>query len=95
MKNRPRVTSLTTARGKPMANQYVIETTEGTYLQSYNVLIAFIPNNHNLKTQLDEKYWAWSNTTSKARNLFLGEKRDETEQKIKNHEYQLVNLNEE
>jgi hypothetical protein len=42
---------------------------------------------------LDEKYWDYSQTTGKYRNIFLGETKKETEKKIKSGEYILTNLN--
>lgn len=77
--------------GRPIANQFKIYTDKGVYFQSYRSIIAFKP--HNGKTQLDEYYWDFSNTTAKYRREFLGEGVDETRQKIKEGEYKLVNLN--
>lgn len=42
---------------------------------------------------LDEAYWNYSKTTSKYRNIFLGESTLDTATKIKNGEYKLENLN--
>jgi len=42
---------------------------------------------------LDEVYWDCSKTTGKYRNLFLREDKKETENKIKDGVYKLVNLN--
>ena len=44
---------------------------------------------------LDRNYWDYSVTTSKYRNLFLGETKRETEKKIKSGEYILTDLNQE
>ena len=44
---------------------------------------------------LDSKYWNYSTTTSKYRNIFLGEKRKDTEKKIKQKIYILTDLNKE
>lgn len=54
-------------------------------------LSPFISNEGKVK--LDAKYWDYSMTTGKYRNQFLGEKKWETEQKIKNGQYELTNLN--
>ncbi len=78
-------------RNGAVKNQFTIETAEGTYFQSYDSIIAFIPNEG--KTQLDVKYWDYSMTTGKYRNLFLNEKKNETEAKIKSGIYELTNLN--
>jgi hypothetical protein len=72
-------------------NQLVLHADNGNYLQSYNSIIVFRP--FSGKIQLDEKYWDYSKTTGKYRNLFLGETKKETEQKIKSGEYILIDLN--
>lgn len=45
------------------------------------------------KILLDSKKWDYSNTTGKYRNQFLEETRKETEAKIKDGTYKLVDLN--
>jgi len=77
--------------GKPVANQFVLITPKGEYFQSYKSIIAFIPRTG--KTILDEKYWDYSVTTGKYRNIFLGEDKATTKEKIKSGEYKLANLN--
>ena len=84
---------LSTKTYNPVANQFIIHTPKGRYFQSYNSIIAFIPNNRNHKIQLDEYYWDYSRTTTKYRNEFLGENTQETRKKIKDKEYRLTNLN--
>ena len=74
-------------------NQFEIVFEKGRIFQSYNSIIAFIPNNRNHKTQLDDYYWDYSRTTSKYRNEFLGENMQETRNKIKDKTYKLTNLN--
>jgi hypothetical protein len=87
-----KVNQMTSPRtGNPIANQFEVYTDKGVYFQSYKSIIAFKP--HKGKTQLDEYYWNYSRTTSKYRNEFLNENTQETEQKIKNKEYKLLNLN--
>ena len=85
------VEQMQSARGNYIANQFKIYTNEGKYFQSYASIIVFIPTGG--KIQLDEKYWNYSRTTGKYRNLFLGEDRKETEKNIKNGEYILTDLN--
>lgn len=75
----------------PVANQFVIETDEGEYFQSYRTVIAFQPRDG--KIQLDANKWDCSKTTGKFRNQFLREKKAETERKIKDGTYKLVDLN--
>jgi len=75
------------------ANNLLIHTDEGTYLQSYSSIIAFKPRSSRHKIILDKKYWEYSATTGKHRNLFLGEGITETRQKIEDGEYLLSDLN--
>lgn len=78
-------------RNGAVKKQFTITSPEGRYFQSYDSVIAFIPNDG--KIQLDQKYWDYSKTTGKYRNLFLGEDKKVTEAKIKSGEYTLTNLN--
>ena len=59
-------------------------------MQSYDSIIVKIEDG---KTYLDSNYWDYSRTTSKYRNLFLGEDKKRTEKKIKEGIYILTNLN--
>ena len=45
------------------------------------------------KIELDQKYWNYSNTTGKYRNIFLNETIKDTRAKIKNGTYILTDLN--
>jgi len=92
-RKRVRVENLTSSKGNKVANQLVIETSEGTYFQSYNSMIAFMPCSRNEKVQLDREKWNYSTMTGKYRNQFLLETKKETEKKIKAGEYELVDLN--
>ena len=74
-------------------NQFIITTTKGRYFQSYETLIAFIPNDNEKKIQLDRKMWNCSVTTSKYRNRFLGENLKETRKKLAVGDYVYRNLN--
>ena len=82
-------TNVTNFQGMP--NQFVISTEEGYYFKSYDSIIVFRPINGRI--QRDVNKWDYSVTTGKYRNLFLGETKKETESKIKNGEYELVDLN--
>ncbi len=73
------------------SNQFVITDDKGRYFQSYESIIAFIPISG--KIQLDAKYWNYSKTTGKYRNIFLNEDKKTTEQKIKEGIYILTDLN--
>lgn len=79
--------------GCAVRNQFIISTEEARYFQSYQTIIVRIPFDGG-KIQLDRIKWDYSSTTSRYRNQFLGEKKRETEKKIKSGEYELINLNE-
>lgn len=85
-----KVENMTSSRGNKVANQFIVQTDDAVYFQSYNTIIA-------KKTcgniYLDENAWDYSNTTGKYRNIFLGENKKDTERKIKNGEYILAKLN--
>ena len=84
------VTNMVSNKGNKIANQFVIYTTEGSIFQSYNSTIVKIENG---KTYLDLNKWDYSKTTGKYRNIFLNENKKKTEEKIKNGEYILTDLN--
>ena len=77
--------------GKPIANQFIIRADNGRYFQSYSSIIAFISNDGEVT--LDKNTWDYSKTTSKYRNLFLGEDTKTTQKKIDSGEYKLDDLN--
>jgi len=86
-----KVKQMTSPRsGGPVANQFIIYTSEGRYFQSYDSIIVAIKNG---KITLDENTWDYSRTTGKYRNEFLGEYIEETRAKIESGEYELQNLN--
>ena len=86
------VENMTSAKGNKVANQFIIRDERGLYFQSYATVIAFRPWNRG-KVQLDRDRWSYSTTTGKYRNLFLGETKAETEAKIDDGTYELVDLN--
>ena len=77
--------------GRPVQNQFVIRTPEGSFFQSHETVIAYIPLEG--KVQLDFRSWDHSAATGKYRNIFLNETKTETQAKINSGEYELVNLN--
>ena len=96
--------NMTSTSGNRVANQFIITDDNGnTFFQSYKSVIAKIyyphqENEDNLNTttnkvELDQKYWNYSNTTGKYRNIFLNENITETRKKIKSGEYKLTDLN--
>jgi len=91
MKN-VKVENMTSSNGNDVPNQFIIKTKDGIYFQSYDSIIVFI-RNKDRKIFLDKNYWDYSKTTGKYRNLFLGEIKKETEEKIKAGIYKLKDLN--
>ena len=87
-----KVRNMFSQNGNQVANQFIIETPEGTYFQSYRSIIAFIDKKTGEIT-LDEYYWDYSRTTGKYRNEFLGEYIADTRAKIESGEYKLADLN--
>lgn len=71
-------------------NQFIIETPQAEYFQSYKSIIV---KKQNGEITLDERFWDYSRTTGKYRNSYLGETISETRKKIKSGEYKLANLN--
>jgi len=96
-----KVQNIESNKGNKIANQFVITDNDNgnkkEYFQSYNSMIAKkIYDNigaYVVETYLDQKYWNYSNTTGKYRNIFLGETITETKKKIKSGEYILTDLN--
>jgi hypothetical protein len=87
-----KIESMKSHNGNPVPNQFECSDDQGNiYFQSYKSVIVKIDKDN--KVYLDAKRWDYSKTTGKYRNLFLGESRKETEAKIKNGTYTLVNLN--
>jgi hypothetical protein len=96
-----KITNLTSPQGNQVPNQFEIKSENARYFQSYDSIIVKIEdslaNDNPLMrrriTYLDSFYWNYSRTTSKYRNIFLGESTKETEKKIKAGIYILTNLN--
>lgn len=87
---RVKVRNMEDSRGNTVPNQFIVDTDQGTYFQSYNTVIAFRERNGQIF--LDSNAWDYSTTTSKYRNAFLGETKKETEAKIKDGTYKLTAL---
>ena len=89
-----KIRNLTSTNGNKIANQFEIIDNENNiiYFQSYKSIIVKHDMNLN-QVYLDSYFWDYSTTTSKYRNIFLGEKKKETEKKIKEGTYILTNLN--
>ena len=91
-----KVQNITSSNGNKIKNQFIItdEDNGHTYFQSYNsIIVKKYVGQTQQHTFLDQKYWNYSNTTGKYRNIFLGETITETKKKIKSGEYILTDLN--
>lgn len=88
-----KVENIESSKGNKIANQFIITDDNGNeFFQSYNSMI--VKKDSSADTiYLDQKYWNYSNTTGKYRNIFLGESITETKKKIKSGEYILTDLN--
>lgn len=86
-----KVLNMTSNRGNDVANQFIIKTDDETIFQSYDSIIAKVDYENNIT--LDSKYWNYSRTTSKYRNMFLNMSTDEIQKGIKSGNIKLDNLN--
>ena len=68
MKN-VKVSKMETRTGNAAANQFIIETEDGTYFKSYATIIALKKNG---QVYLDKDSWDYSRTTLKYLHQFLG-----------------------
>lgn len=89
-----KVSNMSGNSGGEVPNQFIIETSEGVYFQSYQSVIAFKPFGVDKKIQLDEEHWDYSRTTLRYLNQFLGTagKRD-IERRIAEERYEITTLN--
>jgi len=90
-----KVENIKSEKGKEIPNQIIIHDYEKgyTYFQSYkSVIVKYDSINHI--TYLDREKWSYSRTTSKYRNMFLGETTKDIKKKIKSGDYILIDLNE-
>lgn len=85
-----KVTTITSFGGNPIPTQVIVNDNGITWFTSYGRNIVKITPEGVF---LDEKYWNFSKTTGKYRNIFLNEDKKATDKKIKSGEYTLVNLN--
>lgn len=86
-----KVLNMTSNRGNDVANQFIIKTDDETIFQSYDSIIAKVDYENNIT--LDSKYWNYSRTTSKYRNMFLNMSTDDIKKGIKSGVIKLDNLN--
>jgi hypothetical protein len=92
-----KVQNMTGANGNKVANQFIImdatmHALNGQYFQSYDTIIAF-RSASGAVTYLDRDKWDYSTATGKYRNMFLNEKKADTQRKIDSGEYILADLN--
>ena len=88
------VRNMTSSKGNPVPNQFIISTPEYRAFQSYSSVIVkttFVDGERVV--YLDNDTWDYSNTTRKYRNMFLGETSKEIKKKIKDGVYKLEDLN--
>ena len=86
--------NMTSTNGNKVANQFIITDDNGNvFFQSYSSVIAKIDGYYKNTIYLDKKYWNYSNTTGKYRNIFLNETIKDTRKKIKSGQYKLTDLN--
>ena len=91
-----KVQNIESSNGNKIKNQFIItdEDNGHIYFQSYNsIIVKKYVGQTQQHTFLDQKYWNYSNTTGKYRNIFLGETIKDTRAKIKNGTYILTDLN--
>jgi hypothetical protein len=82
-----RVQNMTSSRGNSVPNQFIVYTDNGDKIfQSYDSVIAIIPSSGKIQLGRD---WAYSNTTGKYRNQFLGENKKDTQFKLDSGIYEL------
>jgi hypothetical protein len=72
-------------------NQFIIRDDKGEWFKSYDSMIVFTPKEG--KIQLDKKYYAYSKTTVRHRNIYLNTDTKTVEKRIKDGEYELTDLN--
>jgi len=73
-------------------NHAIIYGKDFTSLQSYSSIIARNNRKENV-VELDKNKWDYSKSTGKHRNEFLNETKKETQKKIDDGTYKLVDLN--
>ena len=100
-----KVENMVSNKGNSIPNQFIIHDNENecSYFQSYNSMIVkkyydiekgyCVPIGTPRGIYLDIKYWDYSKTTSKYRNMFLDMKTQEIKKGIKEGSIILTNLN--
>ena len=85
-----KVSNLLSSSGNKVANQFIIETDNKIFFQSYNSMIAEVCNG---KIYLDPVYYKYSKTTSKYLNRFLNMNSKEVQSGLQSGLITFKNLN--
>ncbi len=85
-----KVRNMTSTSGNDVPNQFIIDTNQATFFQSYSTMIA---KRNSKGLFLDRNMWDYSTTTSKYRNAFTGLTTKETKEGIADKSIKLVDLN--
>jgi len=89
-----KINNMTSSKGNVVPNQFIIQTPEATYFQSYQTIIVKTTFEDGTRVvYLDTEAWNYSKTTAKYRNAFLGKTTKEIEANIKSGTYKLTDLN--
>ena len=89
-----KVENMTSNNGNKIANQFILKGNDFCIFQSYDsVIVKKVYKKGNTTIYLDERFWDYSCTTGKYRNIFLGETKKDTERKIASGQYKLADLN--
>ena len=86
-----KVQNMYSPNGNQVPNQFEVTTERGKWFRSYSSNIVLIDNDGQV--WLDEHYWDYSATTSKYRNMFLGNATKDCKQLIRDGIYKLTDLN--
>lgn len=92
---RIKVRNMRSNNGNKVANQFIIETPDGVYFQSYDTVIARMPRGcKDTRTQLDRDSWDYSRTTMKYLGRFLGTHgKADILGRVNQKQYRFTNLN--
>jgi len=89
-----KVQNMKSSKGNLVPNQFTFRDTNGyVYFQSYGSIIARVDLTRHDLIRLDSKYWDYSRTTSKYRNMFLDMTTPEIKKAIKKGTIILTDLN--
>ena len=89
-----KVQNMKSSKGNLVPNQFTFRDNNGyVYFQSYDSIIARVDLTKHDFIRLDFKYWDYSKTTSKYRNMFLGMTTPDIKKAIKEGTIILEDLN--